>query len=134
MMNKKRLLYGILIPLIVLIIVASIAVGYTALHGELQFTVNEPLSWVGSNTFTIDSIYPQEVVYQNFTIANASDTNMGVDLVLWTNPPIPDDIVVDIPSYHIAIPHNGQTSFTVAIAIGKSAVPMAYTIGIEIER
>ncbi len=132
--NMNKLAKGIRWLLVTIAIVA-VAVGgvlaYQALTGTGTVTVKENLSWVGSNTFTVN-LYPQESVIETLTLANASSIAMEVDVTSEVLP-APDGITVTIPK-KLTVPGSGELPFNIEIATSKSAVPATYTITFGIVR
>ncbi len=132
---KRRILFGIpLWWLIVTLIVGLSAYAYQALTGRVEQTIQEPLSWVGDNTFT-GMMYPKQTTTDTFAIANASPTDsFDVDIIWTITPDVSGkDIVVTVPN-KVTISAVSQTSFDVTIAAGKSAVPGVYTVSFGVER
>ena len=120
--------------IIIILVVGLIAGGvraYVALTGSGDITVTEPLSFVGNSTFSVNLL---ETTTAELTIANASSSDLSVDL---TSVIVPDPgnkgLTVDIPN-SITVPANGQAVIDITIMAGKSAVPDTYSVSIVIDR
>ncbi len=131
MKNLVKVFRWLLVTIAAVAVVAGGVLAYQALTGTGTVTVKENLSWVGSNTFTVN-LYPQESVVETLTLANASGVAMDIDVTSEVLP-APDGITVTIPK-NLTIPANGQLPFNIEIATSKSAVPQAYTITFGIVR
>jgi len=130
---KKQIARWMLITFIALAATVGIIYAYIALTSTGEVTVEENLSWVGDNTFSV-TLYPQESETVSLTIANASSVAIDVDLASVVTPdPGAKGLTVSVPN-KLTAPANGQISFDVVIAAGKSAEPQAYTIEITVER
>ena len=126
-------LRSILIALIALAVVCVAAYAYIALTSEVRLSIDEPLSFVGSNNVDVN-LYPQESVDATFTIANASSVDLDVDLTYTVTPDLGGKgITVDVPN-SITAPASGQVDATVTISASKSAVPGSYTITVNFAR
>lgn len=123
----------LLITFLILGIVAGGVYAYIALTGQGQITVKEPLSFVGSNTFAVD-LFPLETKTAQLTIANASSSNLSVDLDYTISPdPTGKGLTVSIPN-KITAPATGQVIVNIQISASKSAVPGTYTVTITFDR
>ena len=122
--------------IIIILVVGLIAVGvraYVALTGSGDITVTEPLSFVGNSTFSVN-LYPLEETTAQLTVANASSSDLSVDLTAVIVPdPGNKGLSVDIPN-SIVVPANGQAVIDITISAGKSAVPDTYSVSIMIDR
>ncbi len=106
---------------------------YIALTSTGQVTVQEPLSFIGSNTFAVN-LYPQQSTTAYLTVANASPVAMDVDLVSSATPdPGAKGLTVNIPN-KITVPGNGQITVTITMTASKSAEPGVYTVSIAFDR
>lgn len=129
----KRFAKSLAIALIALLITLGAVWAYTALTSTGDVTVEENLSWVGSNTFSV-SLYPQESDTVSLTLANASVIDMDVDLTSTVTPdPGAKGLTISLPN-KLTVPGSGQIAFDVDIVAGKNAEPQAYTVEILIER
>ena len=129
----KRFAKSLAIALIALLITLGAVWAYTALTSTGDVTVEENLSWVGSNTFSV-SLYPQESDTVSLTLANASVIDMDVDLTSTVTPdPGAKGLTISLPN-KLTVPGRGQIAFDVDIVAGKNAEPQAYTVEILIER
>ena len=123
----------LLITFLILGIVAGGVYAYIALTGQGQIIVVEPLSWVGSNTFTV-SLYPQEGITVTLTLANDSSVALETDFTYTIIPnPVGKGLTVTLPN-KLIVPATGQASFNVGITASKSAEPGTYNITIEVNR
>ena len=129
----KRFAKSLAIALIALLITLGAVWAYTALTSTGDVTVEENLSWVGSNTFSV-SLYPQESDTVSLTLANASVIDMDVDLTSTVTPDTgAKGLTISLPN-KLTVPGSGQIAFDVDIVAGKNAEPQAYTVEILIER
>ena len=129
----KRFTRSLLITLVALLVVVGGVYAYLALTGTVRLTIQEPLSFVGSNTVDV-ALYPAEQAQATFTVANASSVALDVDLTYSISPdPTGRGIVVQLPN-KVTAPAGGQVAVTATITASKSAVPGAYTITIQYVR
>ena len=129
----KRLVKVLASVLLVSALLYGSVLAYIALTGTGHVTVQEPLSFVGSSSFSV-SLYPQQSVSAQLTVANASPVAMDVDLISSVTPePGAKGLTIGIPN-KITVPGNGQTIVTITITAGKSAEPNVYTVSIAFDR
>lgn len=129
----RRLLKALLPTLVATLIVGLGAWAYVALTSTGEVVINECLSFVGSNTFSV-SLYPQDTEVAQLTIANASGNSIDVDLLSSIVPdPGAKGITIDIPS-KVTVPAIGQTTIDITITAGKNVVPETYVITIDVDR
>ena len=121
----------ILATLLLLLIVGAGAYAYVALTSTGEVTIDECLSFVGSNTFSV-SMYPQGTEVVQLTIANASPDDIAIDLISTITPEL-KGITIDIPK-KLTVPAVGQVVVDITISAGKSAAPQTYVISIEVDR
>ncbi len=131
MKHLSRFTRWLLITLTLMAIVGIGAWAYTALTSQGTVTIDECLSWVGSNTFDVQ-LYPQGSDTRTLTLANASPDDISIDLISTITPDL-KGVTIDIPN-KVTIPANGQASFDVVVNASKSAEPNVYNILIEINR
>lgn len=123
----------VLVTILILAIIGGGVYAYVALTATGDVTVVEALSWVGSNTFSVN-LYPQESVIESLTLANASSVDLTVDFISVVTPdPGPKGLTVSVPN-NLNVPATGQASFDITITAGKSAEPQAYTVEIQVDR
>lgn len=128
-----RVIRWFLVTLLIMVILGGGVYAYVALTATGEVTVQECLSLVGPNTFSV-SLYPLESKTVSLTVANASSQAIDVDLLSTVIPdPGTKGLTIDIPSKLVA-PAGGQVTITVIITAGKSAVPQVYSLTIEIVR
>lgn len=130
-MEMKRPLKSIMAVLLVSLVLGAGVLAYTALTATVTIEVEEPLSFVGANTFSV-TMYPQGTATRTITIANASPIALEIDLVETIVPPL-RGITVTYPK-KIVIPAAGQGAVIVSIAASKSAEPGSYVITIQVTR
>ena len=128
---KRNFVRWLLGTLVLLLIVGLGAAAYVALTSTGEVTIDECLSFVGDNTFSV-SMYPQGEEIVQLTIANASPDDIGIDLI---SEIIPDlkGITIDIPK-NLTVPAVGQVVVDIAISASKSASPETYSITIQVDR
>ena len=121
----------ILVTVLILLLAGGGVWAYKALTSTGEVTIDECLSFIGSNTFSV-SMYPQGTEVVNLTIANASPDDIDIDLI---SEIIPDlkGITIDIPK-KLTVPAEGQVVVDITISAGKSAAPQTYVISIEVDR
>jgi len=123
----------LLVTLLILVVIGGGVYAYTALTGTGDITVEESLSFVGPNTFSV-SLYPQESDTAQLTVANASSIDMEIDLLSTVTPdPGAKGLTVDLPS-KVTVPGSGQVVIDITITAGKNAEPQVYSVSIEIMR
>jgi len=120
-----------LVTMLILTMVGGAAYAYVALTAKVEVTIEECLSFVGSNSFEV-GIYPGEATTVQVTIANASSADMEVELDKEITPE-PDGLTVSMPK-KVTIPGQGQETVNVNILVSKSAVPDTYTVSIDFNR
>lgn len=129
----KGILRTTTVIIISIILLCGGVYAYTALTSTGTVTVKEPLSFVGSSTFTID-IWPQQTLSAQITVANASPTDLSVSLSSVIVPdPGQKGLTVTIPN-SVSVPGNGQVPIDIQVVASKSASPGAYTITMTIDR
>lgn len=129
----NKLLRALLSVLLVSAVLYGAVYAYVALTSTGEVTVREPLSWVGSNTFSV-SLYPQESVSATLTLANASSSSLSVDFITTVTPnPGSKGMSISVPN-NLTVPATGQASFVVTVTAGKSAEPGTYSVTIEVDR
>jgi len=122
-----------LVTLLILVLTGGAVLAYVALTATVEVTVEECLSFVGDNTFSV-SLYPQESETVHLTIANASSLSMDVDLLSNVVPdPGAKGMTINIPN-KVTVPATGQVTIDIEIIAGKSAEPVAYAVTLEIDR
>ena len=127
------LIRWVLITLLIMILTTGGVYAYVALTATGEVTIEETLSFVGPNTFSVQ-LYPQQSISANITIANASPMSLDVDLISLVNPdPGTKGLIITIPS-KITVPASGQAVVTIDISASKSVVPGIYNISIQIAR
>ena len=129
----KRILKAILPILVVTAILGGGALAYVALTSTGEITIDECLSFVGDNTFSV-SLYPQDSEVVQLTVANASGNDIEIDLLSTIDPdPGAKGLTVDIPT-KVTIPATGQGTIDITITAGKSVLPETYVVTIEVDR
>lgn len=131
MRHLSRFTRWLLVTLTLMAIVGIGAWAYTALTSEGTVTIDECLSWVGTNTFDVQ-LYPQGSDTRTLTLANASPDDIDVDLISTITPDL-KGVTVSIPN-KVTVPATGQASFDVVVNASKSAEPLVYQISILVER
>lgn len=122
-----------LVTIFLLVLTAGGAYAYVALTATGEVTVEECLSFVGPNTFSV-SLYPQESITAQVTIANASQGAIDIDLASTVVPdPGTKGLTIDIPA-KITVPAIGQVAVSIIVTAGKSAEPGVYNISILFDR
>ena len=121
----------LLITVLILLLVGGAVLAYVALTSTGEVVVEECLSFVGDNTFSV-SLYPQESTVAQLTVANASSLSIDVALTS-TIIPNPKGMTVDIPKT-LTVPATGQATIDITITAGKNAEPGIYAILIEFDR
>ncbi len=122
----------ILATLVLLLIVGVGAYAYVALTSTGEVTIDECLSFVGSNTFSV-SMYPQGEEIVSLTIANASPDDIDIDLLSSIVPDPGVHMSINVPT-KVTVPAVGQVVVDITISAGKSAAPQTYVISIEVDR
>ena len=123
----------VIVTVVIVCLVSSGVLAYVALTATGDAEVLEPLSFVGSSTFSI-SLYPQQSEIVQLTIANASPVSILVDLLTLVEPdPGAKGMTFDIPN-NITVPASGQIEIDITITAGKNAIPQLYTVTIEVDR
>lgn len=119
--------------IVLLMLITGGVYAYLALTATGEVTVEECLSFVGPNTFTV-SLYPQESETVEITVANASSLDIDVDLISKVSPKgDKKGLTVAIPDV-ITVPATGQKVVFIDIEASKSAEPIIYEISIQFER
>ena len=122
-----------LVTLAIICVSAGAVSAYVAITSTGDITIDEALSFVGENTFSV-SMYPLESEIVQLTIPNASSLPIDVDLLSEIVPdPGPQGLTVDVPS-KITIPATGQLTVDITITAGKNAVPDTYAVSIQVDR
>ncbi len=134
LVNKlPKAIRWLIITAILTIIVGGSAYAYVALMGTGQVTIQECLSFIGSNTFAV-TLYPQETKMVQLTVANASPIDLSVDLNTTITPdPQGKGLTVSVPS-KITVPAIGQVVVTITITATKNATPGTYQVSVEFAR
>lgn len=131
MRRLSRFTRWLLVTLTLMAVAGIGAWAYTALTSQGTVTIDECLSWVGTNTFDVQ-LYPQGSDTRTLTLANASPDAIDVDLISTITPDL-KGVTIDIDS-KITVPASGQASFDVVVNASKSAEPNTYSILIEVSR
>jgi len=128
---KRNFVRWLLGTLVLLLIIGVGAAAYVALTSTGEVTIDECLSFVGDNIFSV-SMYPQGEEIVQLIIANASPDDIAIDLI---SEIIPDlkGITIDIPK-NLTVPAEGQVIVDITISAGKSASPETYSITIQVDR
>ena len=121
-----------LVTIMILALTGGAVYAYVALTATGDVTVEECLSWVGDNTFSV-TLYPQESQIEALTLANASSQDMEVDFLSTIIPDPGSGMTIDIPN-KVTVPGDGQVSFDITISAGKSVAPNSYSVSIEVVR
>jgi len=122
----------ILVTVLILLLAGGGVWAYKALTSTGEVTIDECLSFVGSNTFSV-SMYPQGIEVVNLTIANASPDDIAIDLISSIVPDPGPNMSITIPN-KVTVPAVGQVVVDITISAGKSAAPQTYVISIEVDR
>ncbi len=131
--TSPAIIRWILVTMLFLMLTAGGVYAYIALTATGQITVQECLSFVGGNTFSL-TIYPQQTKTAQVTIANASPINMEVDLSYIVVPdPGTKGLTVTIPK-KITVPASGQLAVTITVSASKSVEPGVYDVSINFVR
>jgi len=128
---KRNFVRWLLGTLVLLLIIGVGAYAYVALTSTGEVTIDECLSFVGSNTFSV-SMYPQGSEVVQLTIANASPDDIDIDLISEIIPAL-KGIIIDIPK-KLTVPAVGQIVVDITISASKSASPETYSITIQVDR
>jgi len=126
-----KALRWILVTVLILLLAGGGVWAYKALTSTGEVTIDECLSFVGSNTFSV-SMYPQGAEVVQLTIANASPDDIAIDLISTITPEL-KGITIDIPK-KLTVPAEGQVVVDITISASKSAAPQTYVISIEVDR
>lgn len=130
----RKLVRSVLIALLAFVLLVGGVVAYRALTGNVSVQVQEPLSFVGSNSIDIGGMYPTESRQETFTVANAAPNDIEIDLSYVIIPdPTGKGFSVAVPNKTIVL-GAGQVSFDVSVTATKSAVPGNYMIEFYIDR
>jgi len=135
----KKIWYGLptvvrwlLVTVVIMAVAGAGVYAYIALTATVEIVIEEPLSFVGENVFEV-TLYPQETVTQEVTIANASSLDFDVNLVITISPEPEGGLNVDVPK-KVTVPANGEVTVTITIKAGKSAPAGAFAVEIGFDR
>ena len=118
------------ITLLILTVTTGSVLAYRALTAEVEVTVEECLSFVGTSSFQV-LLYPGESETVQIAIANLSSVDIEIDLI---------PTAIGIENLTITIPKKitasakGETTVNIGILASKSTIPGIFTITISFER
>lgn len=121
-----------LVTAVIMVVAGAGAYAYVALTATGEIIVEEPLSFIGESTFEV-TLYPQESVTQDLTVANASSQDLGVDLITTISPDPGGGLSVNVPG-KVTVPATGQVTVSIIIMAGKSAPAGVFAIEVGFDR